>query len=397
LKSINKNTVVVKNEIELQNVIANNTSVVLAEQESSLQNTNPSVGIDLNSYNNVVCIDRAKKEITVQSGISLEKLYVLIEACGWSIPCIPSNSKQMLCNAINHGAHGSNGQLLGNYIVNFRLISAYGKCKEIKEEDIEINAVKFSLGKLGIFSEITFRCEEKAEFHITATSQKTEVWLTTLEESIDTYDYLKINWFPHTKYMYIQKGNKIDKSSKQKKKRSLVHQKDIQNKKKSIYGFVKKNPKAIVRANKILRNLFYRKSKEQIGSLYTTTTSRTATSNKFKTSWFLPVGLLSSFFQELEAVLVDKDQKVYMPAPVEINFLQKDSILMSPAYQQDVVVINYETEYMSEHSVVVINQFFRDKGAKPCGEQLLHLSDIDLKKLYPNYKEFQKLKNTLYT
>lgn len=160
---------------------------------------------------------------------------------------------------------------------------------------------------------------------------------------------------------------------------------------------MKKNPKAIVGANKILRNLFYRKSKEQIGSLYTTTTSRVATSDKFKTSWFLPVGLLSSFFQELEAVLVDKDQKVYMPAPVEINFLQKDSILMSPAYQQDVVVINYETEYMSEHSVVVINQFFRDKGAKPCGEQLLHLSDIDLKKLYPNYKEFQKLKNTLYT
>ena len=97
-----------------------------------------------------------KKTITVQSGIILGDLLEIIESKGWCIPCLPDINTITIGGALATGTHGTSGKLLSEYTTKFRIILANGAVKTITDKDELINAIRVSLGVLGVLASVCF-------------------------------------------------------------------------------------------------------------------------------------------------------------------------------------------------------------------------------------------------
>lgn len=385
---------IIKNEKELQAIISKSTIVSVCNSEVLPVNTKTSAitGLNLTSYNQVVQVDRAKQQITVQSGITLQQLYVLIEACGWSLPCIPENSNQIVYDALRDLEHGSCGALLSAAIICYRLVTEEGKVAEITKEHKEVQLLRGGFGQLGVLSEVTFQCENIFKLQMTEASQKIELWLSQWEIDLVNYDYVKVDWFPHTSFVYVYKGEKITDDFKAKTKGVPIHKKQID----SIVA-VNRSKKIIVRKNKLLRARYFRIKRAHVGSLYqTTVTNHSYKKEEFKEyKWAIAQGLFAEFWKELELLLHDKENTMYLAAPVAIRFLQKDTIYGSPAHQQNVVTFSYLLHQKNKELQQNLIDFFVEKGAKLYG-CIKESKDLRFPKVeHLKRKEYQELKNKL--
>ena len=150
------------------------------------------------------------RTITVQSGIILGDLIEAIEAKGWCIPCLPDINTITIGGALATGTHGTSGKLLSEYMTKCNLILADGSVKEITDEDDIIDAVRVSLGVLGVMSTITFKCEPIYTLHIKEGPEADTEWLPKIKERLKKHDFLRILWLPHTDKGYVITGDKID-------------------------------------------------------------------------------------------------------------------------------------------------------------------------------------------
>ena len=165
--------------------------------------------IDMRSYNKILATNDAEKLITVQSGVVLVDLIEAVEAKGWCIPCLPDINTVTVGGALATGTHGTSGKLLSEYLHSCSLVLADGTVKQISSQDDLMNAVRVSIGVLGVFSELTFKCEELYTLHLKEGPEKDKVWLNNIESDLKKYDFLRVLWLPHTGKGYSIKGSKI--------------------------------------------------------------------------------------------------------------------------------------------------------------------------------------------
>ncbi len=170
----------VTSEDELQEVIKNSEKIrVFGSKQSSADiASGVETLIDITSYNKILSFDDAACTITVQSGLILGDLLEKIEAKGWCIPCLPDINTVTIGGALATGTHGTSGKLLCEYITKCSIILADGSVKVITDKDELIDAIRVSLGVLGVLSEITFQCEPIYTLHVKEGPEDDSIWLT---------------------------------------------------------------------------------------------------------------------------------------------------------------------------------------------------------------------------
>ena len=123
-----------------------------------------------------------------------------IQDRGWSIPCLPDIDTVTLGGALSTGTHGTGreGKLLSEYMVACRMVMADGTVREIKEGEELMNAVRVSLGLMGIFSEITLQCESIYTLHLKEAPMHDDEWLEGFDDLLKNNDFTRVLWMPHT-------------------------------------------------------------------------------------------------------------------------------------------------------------------------------------------------------
>ena len=149
--------------------------------------------IDITNYNNILTTNDTEKTITVQSGVILGDLLDAIEVKGWCIPCLPDINTITIGGALATGTHGTSGKLLCEYMTKCRLVLADGTVKEINDGDELIDAVRVSLGALGVMSTITFKCESIYTLHVKEGPESDNEWLPKIKERLKKLLYGKVN------------------------------------------------------------------------------------------------------------------------------------------------------------------------------------------------------------
>ncbi len=388
-------------ELELQEIVKKNTSIRVfgGRFSSSDINAGTDTLIDITQYNKIVNINKETKEITVQAGITLKELIETAQQNGWCIPCLPDINSITIGGALATATHGTNGFILSKYVSKFRMILADGSIKEFTDTDFETDAIRVSLGLLGVFSEITFQCEANYKLHLVEQPMKDIAWTKKLDNYLKTHDFVRILWLPHTNHGYVILGNKVSEGFKFTLKKAPKYHKHRRATSKILYKYTHIFPRFTATANKILYRLFFTATKEHAGSLYDATVTKKRGQTMELAEWTIPYTKFQTLFADLKAMLESTSNRAYVHVPMDIRFIKKDNAWLSYACSEDVVTVgcvcrNSEKAHTYE-AFEKVEEVFLKHGGKPHWAKHFKATYPQLSKLYSKWDAFEILREKM--
>ncbi len=353
--------------------------------------------IDINSYNKVVQFNNEERLITVETGLKLGALIDVIEAKGWCIPCLPDINTVTIGGALATGTHGTSGKPLCEYMVSCRLVMADGTITEINEGDELMDAVRVSIGTLGVMSTVTFKCEPIYTLHLKEGPEKDEDWLSTINEDLKKHDFLRILWLPHTGYGYVIKGDKIDPSASINEIKAPEYIKNRRKASKFLYKYTHIFPWFTAIANKILFSRFFKHKTEHKGSLYQATVTKKRGSTLELAEWTVAMDKFPALFKELKQVINSWKNDAFIHIPMDVRFIYNDQSWLSYAYGQDTVTMGCVCRNTASADTYeafnVVEELFLKYGGRPHWGKRFKAKDKELSAIYPKWKDFKKLRS----
>ena len=385
-------------EQELQEIVKNskNVRVFGGRFSSSDINAGTNTLIDITQYNKIVNINKEAKQITVQAGITLKELIEAVQNEGWCIPCLPDINSITVAGALATATHGTNGFILSKYVSKFRMIGANDTIKEFTDADFETDAIRVSLGLLGVFSEITFQCEANYKLHLVEQPMTDKKWTSNLDEYLKTYDFVRILWIPHTNHGYVILGKKVGDNFKFTPQTAPKYHKHRRATSKILYKYTHIFPKFTALANKILYRLFFTATKEHAGSLYDATVTKSRGQTMELAEWTIPYTKFQTLFQDLKTMLESSNNRAYVHVPMDVRFIKKDNAWLSYAADEDMVTIGCVCRTSDKAALYeafdAVENVFLKHGGKPHWAKHFKAEYAQLSKLYTKWNDFEVLR-----
>ena len=388
-------------EKELQEVIAQTDKIRFfgTKQSSADIAAGLETLIDITSYNKILSYNDAEHTVTVQSGVILGDLLEAIEVKGWCIPCLPDINTITIGGALATGTHGTSGKLLCEYITNCTLVLANGSVQEIKAGEELMNAVKVSLGALGIMSTITFKCEPIYTLHVKEGPESDTEWLPKIKERLKKHDFLRILWLPHTDKGYVITGDKIDPKTTITQDLGPDYLKHRRKASKILYKYSHVFPWITAIANKLLYKGFFSSKKEYKGSLYQATVTKSRGSTLELAEWTISLDKFPMVFKELKTEINKWSNKSFIHIPMDVRFVYKDKSWLSYAYNEDTVTMGCVSRNAATadtyEAFKTIETIFLKYGGKPHWGKRFTAKDAELSKIYDKWEDFKVLRKKM--
>lgn len=357
--------------------------------------------IDNTRYNKILSYDLQKRQITVQSGISLKVLMQALQEKGWTIPCLPDIDTVTLGGALATGTHGTGreGLLLSSYMVHCRLILADGSILNITEGEELMDAVRVSLGVLGVFSEITLACHPIYTLHLKEKPMKDKDWVQCYPQLLKDYDFTRVLWMPHTNYGYVILGNPIPSDQKIQENKGPNYLKHRRKVSKWLYKYTTRFPKLTPFANRLIQGLFFSTEKESKGTLYDATVTKSRSGTLELAEWTIALSRFPQVFKELKTALDDWNNPAFVHIPMDIRFVRQDNAWLSYAYGEDCVTIGCVTRDAANAEAYaafeVVEQIFLKHGGRPHWGKRFQAKNHELSQLYPKWEAFKAMRAKL--
>jgi L-gulonolactone oxidase len=391
----------VHNENELQEIVAQSEKVRFFGSKQSSSDISAGVGtlIDMRSYDKLISYDDAKRSITVESGMLLADLIATIESNGWCIPCLPDINTVTIGGALATGTHGTSGSLLATYVSEFRVVLADGSVKVVKEGDALMEAMRVSIGVLGVFSTITFQCEPLYTLHLKEGPQNDAKWMHQLKEKVEKHAFYRVLWLPHTGKGYVITGEKIPANAEVVENNGPGYLKHRRTASKFLYKYTHKFPWFTSVANNLLYWAFFSSKKESKGSLYEATVTKSRGSTLELAEWTVALDVFPQVFEELKTEINKWSNASFIHIPMDVRFVSKDNSWLSYAYKQDTVTMgcvsrNAETADAYE-AFQTIEKIFLKYGGRPHWGKRFAAKNEEMSKLYPKWEAFKTIRKEL--
>ena len=388
-------------EEELQDVIKNSEKIrVFGSKQSSADIASGlETLVDITTYNKILSFNDSEHTVTVQSGVILGDLLDAIEAKGWCIPCLPDINTITIGGALATGTHGTSGKLLCEYMTDCSIVLADGSLKRINEKDEMIDAVRVSLGVLGVMSEITFKCEPIYTLHVKEGPEDDSEWLPKIKERLQKHDFLRILWLPHTDKGYVITGDKINPDTEITENLGPAYLKHRRTASKILYKYSHIFPWTTAIANKLLYRGFFSSTKEHKGSLYQATVTKSRGSTIELAEWTIGLDKFPKVFEELKTEINKWSNKSFIHIPMDVRFVYKDKSWLSYAYGEDTVTMGCVSRNAATadtyEAFKSIEKVFLKYGGKPHWGKRFTAKDAGISKIYSKWEDFKVLRKEL--
>ncbi len=388
-------------EKELQALIAASHQIKIFGNKQSSADISAGVStlVDMRSYDQIVKIDTENKRFTVQSGMRLSTLLEAVENQGWCIPCLPDINTITVGGALATGTHGTSGYILSQYMVECRLVLADGTIKIITDGEELMDAVRVSMGLLGVISEVTFQCEANYTLHVKEGPQKDDHWLSQIKTALKQHDFLRILWLPHTGMGYVITGDKIASETLVQEKQGPKYLKHRRAASKMLYKYSHRFAWTTAIANKLLAFLFFSSKKEHKGSLYQATVTKSRGSTLELAEWTVALDQFPQVFKEIKAELDAWSNRSFVHIPMDVRFIYKDKSWLSYAYGQDTVTMGCVSRNAATADTYAafesVERIFLKYGGRPHWGKRFKAGDAELSERYPKWNDFKQLRREM--
>lgn len=172
--------------------------------------------ISLKNLKQILSIDKEKKLVRVEAGISLQELNEQIAMLGLALANQAAIAEISLGGALSTGVHGTGHTgTLSSFIRDIELITADGNMHKLSlESDSDaFSAASLSLGSLGVIYAVTLQCEPL--FYVKASSEVQD--LETILKNYTTVhrsnDFFQFFWNVETDKVVINCWNRCENDS----------------------------------------------------------------------------------------------------------------------------------------------------------------------------------------
>jgi len=326
---------------------------------------------------------------------------------GWGLPCLPDIDAVTIGGALATGTHGTaggkGGLPLHSFMTAARVVLADGSIWEASDakDGAKIDALRCSLGVLGILSTATFRGQPLYTLSLLERPLNDDEWLPRLDEMREEYDFLRFLWLPHTNSAYAITGKKVSQGTKVEKDEPIWYLKHRRRVSDTLYKAAVAVPALTALANKLLKQVFFSHTQHKAGNLYdaTVTKARPNSSILELAEWSVPYAVFPKAFAEIKEAMDSLSNPAFAHIPMDVRFLRRDSAWLSTACQEDVVTIGCITRVASNAdnyaAFKVVEDIFTKYGGRPHWAKRNTWKHKDFQRAYPKFGEFCALRRQL--
>uniref|UniRef100_UPI00358EFE28 L-gulonolactone oxidase-like isoform X1 n=1 Tax=Myxine glutinosa TaxID=7769 RepID=UPI00358EFE28 len=356
-------------------------------------------------FNRLLNVDRATGQVMVEAGMTLEELNNELPQHGLALANLGAVSDVSVGGMIGTGTHGSGIRhgILATQVVKVRLMTAAGQVLELSndgdndEERDMFRAVQLHLGALGMLLTITLQCVKAFRLEMVQKPGTLNQVLDDLHNYLQHWEFFRFFWFPHTNSVALFQVKSTDKK---------VHVKhswfwDVLI---SFYLFEfllwlsSFMPILVPWINRLFFFLLFstpRHSVERSDRAF----NFDCLFHQHVQDWAIPLEKAKTVLLQLQHWL--DNSTVGAHYPVEVRFVRRDSILLSPCYNQDTCFINivmyrpYGKEVEREKYWKGYEAIMRSAGGRPHWAKAHSCGHKDMQEMFPELPRFLAIRQKL--
>jgi FAD-linked oxidoreductase len=171
------------------------------------------VQLALDRHADLVSLDTASGLVTVQAGMTLNRLNRLLAEAGLGLTNLGDIEEQTVAGAMATGTHGTGARFggLATQLRAMELVLADGSvltCSAGEHPEI-FGPARVHLGALGIVSSLTLQAEPAFALRADEFSMPLAEVLTRFEEFAEQTDHFEFYWFPHTASTLVKRNTRV--------------------------------------------------------------------------------------------------------------------------------------------------------------------------------------------
>ena len=356
--------------------------------------------------NKIINIDVAKRTITCEPGATLAQIHQELWDKGLTLDTAPAVDWVTIAGSISTGSHGSGRPSSSSSMMKCRLVTADGNVLEIDERDERLDAVRISVGALGVLSSITLKVVDRFFVAMRRKRIKTRDWKRFLTDGDMSY----LLWFPHTEYSVFARVDPITDPDEAAKQAATCSSKgfdpndpddrknigiDISEYGKSVDGLANLLPTTFPARNRFMLDVFFQDI-EKVGPAHEILMSFESDPIA-GTEWAIPVDRFEAAFAELQRETTEGG--LFLPV-VWLKKVKGESAWMRAADGDCVQCGIYHslvagTPSHVDEMVRRVSQIMARHGGRPHLGKLISLHPSELKALYPNWNRFNALRKEM--
>jgi L-gulonolactone oxidase len=375
------------------------------------------VMISTKHLNAIKEINVEKHTVTCEAGVTLTELHKALWDKGLALDTAPAIDWVTVGGAISTGSHGSGPASISSSMIGCRLVmgNSQGEVVEIGEDDDRLDAVRVSVGMLGVLSTVTLRVVDAFYVSMKQTRIPTKEWARFLTEGEMSYAL----WFPHTEYTVLVRADvvpippeskglhpggfseaaidldlKYNSFAKTSQDEALLQH--YNNYSLPVSKVANLFPSTFPARNRYLLDVFFQDT-EMTGPVTEMLMSFQSTPIA-GAEWAVPVSRFDAALSDMQKEISQGD--FYLPAPVYLKKVKGDSCWLSGANEESVqcgiynAVIDGTPSHVKE-IVMGVERIMLRHGGRPHLGKLIYLPPTDLKRMYPAWDKFNALRQQM--